>query len=158
MRHRVYGKHLGRNKNQRNALFKGLVRSLFLYESITTTEVKAKSVKGLVDTLISKGKKGTNSAKEYIGAIIPDATVQKKLLEEIAPRYTDRDSGFATTMRVGRRLGDGAMMVKMSLVKEEAKKEKKATETSEEASEEIKEKKEAAPKTAKVKNKTKEKK
>ena len=64
MKHNVYGKHLGRNKNQRQALFRGLVRSLFLQESITTTRV----------------------------------------------------SGFTNSVKLGIRHGDGAMMVKMSLM------------------------------------------
>ena len=49
MRHRVYGKHLGRDKDQRTTLFKGLVRSLFIHGTIQTSEAKAKAIKGLVD-------------------------------------------------------------------------------------------------------------
>lgn len=125
MRHRVYGKHLGRNKNQRQALFKGLVRSLILHESITTTETKAKAVKGLVDKLVVKGKKGSASANQFIQGFLPDAVVSKKLLAEITPRFLERTSGFTSLVKLGRRLGDGAMMVKMSWMEGEEKKEPK---------------------------------
>ena len=66
MRHKVYGKHLGRDKNQRTALFRGLVRSLFLQGSITTTDTKAKAVKGMVDRLITKSKDKTEASKRVI--------------------------------------------------------------------------------------------
>lgn len=116
MRHKVYGRHLGRDKNQRTALFKGLVRSLFLYESITTTEAKAKSVKGLVDRLIVKGKRGDNASKNFILSMVPDKEIREKLLTDIAPRYPERPSGFTDLVKLGTRAGDGAMMVKMSLM------------------------------------------
>jgi len=121
VRHRVYGKHLGRNSNQRNALFKGLVRSLILHESITTTEAKAKAVKGLVDKIVVKGKANNNQAKSFIQGFLPDAVASKKLLEEIAPRFSTRTSGFTSLVKLGRRLGDGAMIVKMSFMEGEEK-------------------------------------
>lgn len=124
MRHRVYGKHLGRDKNQRTALFKGLVRSLFLHESIITTEAKAKAIKGLADRLVSRGKVKSNSSKNYILSMIPDDEVRQKLAQEISPRYQTRVSGFTQMVKLGTRAGDGAMMVRMSLIegdKEEVK-------------------------------------
>jgi len=116
VRHRVYGKHLGRNKNQRTALFKGLVRSLILHESIQTTATKSKAIKGLIDKLIVKGKEKSNASTNFIKSILPHEEVVKKLVEEVAPRYQDRVSGFTQVVRLGVRSGDGAMMVKMSLV------------------------------------------
>lgn len=121
MRHRVYGKHLGRDKNQRTALFRGLVRSLILHESINTTSAKAKAIKGLVDRLVSKGKSKTNADLRFIQSILPQKKVSKKLVEEIAPRYSDRVSGFTRVARLGVRPGDGAMIVKMSFTPETVK-------------------------------------
>lgn len=116
MRHRIYGKHLGRDKNQRSALFQGLVRALILHESITTTESKAKAIRGLIDRLVVRGKSNTNASKNKIKSVLPQQEISKKLMEEIAPRYPDRVSGFTEMVKLGRRAGDGAMMVKMSLV------------------------------------------
>lgn len=129
MRHRVYGKHLSRDTNERTALFRGLIRNLFLQESITTTESKAKAIKGLVDKLISDSKKNTNAAKNSIISYLPQVEVNKKLMEEIAPRFPDRISGFTTLVKLGRRLGDGTMMVKMSLIDDRKIEEKPVKKT-----------------------------
>lgn len=120
MRHRVYGKHLGRDKNQRTALFRGLIRSLFLQGSITTTETKAKAIKSLVDKLITKSKDKSEASKRVIISTISDSEVIDKLIKEIGPKYSKRQSGFTQTVRLGKRSGDGAMLVRMNLIEEES--------------------------------------
>ncbi|KKR80258.1 MAG: 50S ribosomal protein L17 [Candidatus Daviesbacteria bacterium GW2011_GWA1_41_61] len=116
MRHRVYGKHLGRDKNQRTALFRGLIRSLFLNESIITTSTKAKAIKGLVDRLISKSISNTEASRRVVLSVLPQQEVSSKLFKEIAPRYKNRTSGFTNIVKLGQRAGDGALKVRMSLV------------------------------------------
>ena len=118
MRHRVYGKHLGRNKNQRTALFKSLVQSLILSEKIQTTEAKAKAIKPLVDKLITQAKSKT--ASRHVFEFFSQKTTAQKLVDDIAPRTGSRTSGYTSTVRTGSRLGDGAMMVSMSLLLEES--------------------------------------
>mgnify|MGYP001592567436 CR=1 FL=1 len=115
MRHNLYGKHLGRNKNERTSLFRGLVRQLFLHGSIETTQTKSKAIKGLVDTLIVSAKAGTPGQTRSYESFLPRAEVRAKLIE-IAGNYPDRNSGFTNVVKMGKRLGDGAMVVKMSLV------------------------------------------
>ena len=138
MRHKVYGKHLGRNKNQRTALFKSLVSSLILSEKIQTTESKAKAVKPLIDKLITQAKTTTN--KKAVFEFIPQKKVADKLMDDILPRTGNRTSGYTSTVRTGARLGDGAMMVSMSLILEEAKvaKPAKAAKSTEEVKSEVK--------------------
>lgn len=114
MRHNVYGKHLSRDKNERTALFKSLVRSLILSEKIQTTEAKAKAIKGLVDKIINQAK--TPSTKKLVAQFITDKKASEKLIKELAPTFSNRNSGYTTVVKLGRRLGDGAMMVQMSLV------------------------------------------
>lgn len=126
MRHRVYGRHLNRDKNQRKALFRGLVRNLVIHESIETTSPKAQAIKGLVDRLISKSKLNTNASRRVIESFLPYPLVSKKLIEEVAPRYKDRQSGFTQIIKLGIRSGDGAMMVRMNLVSDVVSKEKPA--------------------------------
>lgn len=106
MRHRVYGKHLGRNKDQRRSLFKGLVYSLFFSGTIQTSEAKAKAIKGLVDKIINSAKKNPKSIPQDL----------QELVGRIIPKLGARTSGFTTVVRVGTRLGDQTMMVKMSLI------------------------------------------
>ena len=119
MRHRVYGKHLGRSKDQRTALFKSLVRSLILEESIKTTAPKVKAIKGLVDKIITQAKSETS--KRLVAQFLTHKNVLDKLNNEILPRMASRTSGYTTTVRIGPRMGDGAMIVKMSLLLDAAK-------------------------------------
>jgi large subunit ribosomal protein L17 len=119
VRHRVYGKHLSRSKDQRTALFKSLVRSLILEESIKTTAPKAKAIKGLVDRIITQAKSVTS--KKMVAQFLPHKVVLDKLNNEILPRVSSRNSGYTSTVRIGSRMGDGAMIVKMSLILDEAK-------------------------------------
>lgn len=117
MRHSIYGKKLGRSKNQRTALFRSLVRSLILHERIHTTDAKAKAIKGLVDKLVNRAKRSDNASKQVVNSFLTQPDVAKKLYADIALRYKDdRVSGYTSIVRLGKRQGDGAMMVRMSLV------------------------------------------
>jgi len=106
VRHRVYGRHLGRNKDERDRLFKGLVSQLLLHGTIKTSEAKAKAIKGLVDKIINLAKKKKLSEKN----------LQERLIKEVLPKLGDRTSGYTSLVRLGTRLGDQTMMVKMSLI------------------------------------------
>ena len=114
MRHRVYGKHLSRDKNQREALYKSLVGALFLNGSIETTQTKAKAVKGVVDKIITQAK--SPSTQRLISSFLINKQVQEKLVKEIAPALKDRNSGYTSIVKLGVRPGDGAMVVRMSLL------------------------------------------
>lgn len=149
MRHRVYGRHLGRDKDERKSLFRGLIRELILHESIVTTEAKAKSIKGLVDRLIAKSKAEQSSSRRVVERFLPHKEIVKKLIEEVAPRYKERSSGFTNLVRLGQRAGDGSMMVRMSLI-EETSKEKEGTKEPKTVREEKEEKPEKVNKPAKA--------
>lgn len=114
MRHRVYGKHLSRDKNQRTALFRSLVGALFIHGSIETTESKAKSVKALVDKIINQAK--NKNTQRLVQSFLIQKPIQEKLIKEIGPALKDRTSGYTSIVRLGSRPGDGAMIVKMSLL------------------------------------------
>jgi large subunit ribosomal protein L17 len=123
VRHRVYGKHLGRDKNARTALFKSLVGSLILHGSIDTTETKAKAIKGLVDKIITQAK--SKDTQRLLQTFLSQKDIREKLVKEIAPNLKDRNSGYTSTVRLGTRAGDGAMVVRMSLLVKEDSKVKK---------------------------------
>lgn len=116
MRHRVYGKKLGRNKNERSALFKSLVQELFLHGSITTTESKAKAIKGLVDKIINLAK---NENTQRLLQTYLNKDLQERLIKQIIPKLENRVSGYTGLVRIGVRSGDQTMMVKMSLKQNE---------------------------------------
>lgn len=117
MRHNVYGKKLGRNKNERTALFKSLVHSLFSYGTIETSESKAKAVKGLVDKIINLAK--NKNTQHLLQTYLVSKDLQQRLIKEIAPKLSDRVSGYITMLRIGTRAGDRSTMVRVSLIHNE---------------------------------------
>lgn len=125
MRHRVSGKRLGRKKDHRKALFKNLIAALILHEKIKTTEAKAKAVRGLVDKLINRAKAGTLHSRRLLASFLPNQKAVAKIMDILGPRFKDRTSGFTRIIRLGKRKGDQALMVKMELVEKEEKEEKK---------------------------------
>lgn len=120
MRHRVAGKKLNRDIKHRKALFKNLINALVMHEEIQTTEAKAKAIRGLTDKLISRGKRGSLHARRTIAAFLQNGIAVNKIVDELAPRFKDRISGFTRIIRLGRRRGDNAMVVKMELVEKAA--------------------------------------
>lgn len=148
MRHRIYGKHLGRDKDERKSLFKGLVYSLFLHGTIQTSQTKAKAVKGLVDKIINLAK---SKRTDQLQSLVPDKNITTRLTQDILPKLGNRTSGYTSLVKMGTRFGDQTMMVKMSLIgAEELKPIKKESKSQRESDESKAEKtvigeKQAAP-------------
>ena len=122
MRHRIAGRHLGRNTAQRKALFSNLVRELYLHERITTTEAKARAIRADAEKLITKAKHGLKDdgnrvhAQRQVVSYLHDKTVAKKVFDELAPRFVDRNGGYTRMVKLGNRRGDNADMVILELV------------------------------------------
>ena len=117
MRHRLSGRHLGRDTAHRTAMFRNLVTDLLRYERITTTEAKAKEIRPRVERVITLAKRGDLAARRQVIAEFPnEPLVVDKLFHEIAPKYADRTSGYTRIVRIGRRLGDSAEIVQLELV------------------------------------------
>ncbi|MBI4038548.1 50S ribosomal protein L17 [Candidatus Daviesbacteria bacterium] len=114
MRHRVYGSKLGRNKNERVTLFKGLARQLFLHGTIITSESKAKAVKGIIDKIINLAK--NKNSQRLLETYFTNRLIQERLIKEIAPKLQNRVSGYTSLVRLGEREGDRTTLVKMSLI------------------------------------------
>ena len=118
MRHKVAGRKLGRSTAHRRALYRNLVTDLLGYERIITTEAKAKEVRGLAEKMITLGKEGGLHSRRRVLSFILDKKATEKLFTEIAPRYAERSGGYTRIIKLGPRLGDGAAMVQLELVKE----------------------------------------
>jgi len=116
MRHKIAGRKLGRSSSHRNAMFRNLVTDLLVYEKITTTEAKAKEVRGLAERMITLGKEsGLHSRRQALSFILDKRAVDK-LFTELAPRYAERPGGYTRIIKLGPRLGDGAAMARLELV------------------------------------------
>jgi len=116
MRHRKTGRKLGRSSGQRSALYRNLITELFRHERIRTTEARAKAVQGKAEKLITLGKRGDLHAQRLAAARLNDPAMVQKLFDELAPRYEGRSGGYTRIYKLGRRQGDGALMVLLELV------------------------------------------
>jgi len=163
MRHRVAGRKLSRHTQHRELMFRNMLTSLLQYERIETTLAKGKELRGWADRIISLGKKGTLHARRRVFALLRNKEIVKKLFDEIAPKFKDREGGYTRVYRLGWRQGDGAPLSLVELVTyaspEEKKKStiKKAKEVLEKVTPKRKEKEEKIEKKEKEKGKKREK-
>lgn len=116
MRHRKAKYKLGLETSHRKAMLRNMVTSLMLHESITTTDAKAKAVRSLADKMITLGKRGDLHARRQALSVIRSKKVARKIFDEIAPRFMDRDGGYTRVIKKGRRVGDGADLSIVELV------------------------------------------
>ncbi len=116
MRHGVHGYKLGRLTQHRWSLFRSLLTALFRHERITTTEAKAKAVKGLADHIVTLAKRENLHARRQVLSLIPDTDVVHRIFDTIAARYSDRHGGYTRILHAGVRRGDAAEMVLLELV------------------------------------------
>lgn len=108
---------LGRKPAQRRMLLRNLVTSLILYESIRTTKTRAKVLQPLLDRLIVKARtQQPKSAIRFLNRIVTDKNASRKTMEVLVPRFQKRPSGYSRIRLLGRRKGDGAEMVELSLM------------------------------------------
>jgi len=116
MRHRVSGKKLSLDRNKRKALFKNLINALVIHGQIKTTEARAKAIRGLVEKLITKGKQQTLHARRLIAAFLQNKKAVNKIVDELGPLFKKRPGGFTRIVRIGKRRGDDATIVRLELV------------------------------------------
>jgi large subunit ribosomal protein L17 len=113
MRKNVFGRKFKRDTNERKGLFKSLISSLILKDSIKTTSEKAKAIKGDIDRLVNKAKKEEQHLRiQHLQKSLGKKVIEK-LTKEIAPRLKDRTSGYTKIIKLGRRFSDNAEMVTM---------------------------------------------
>ncbi|MDD4995504.1 MAG: 50S ribosomal protein L17 [Patescibacteria group bacterium] len=117
MRHRVKNKTLDRKKAPREALLRNLVSSLILYEKVKTTKAKARVIKPLVDKMITLGKHGTLASRRQAHKFFYIENPVKKIFEDLAVRYKDRNGGYTRMTKLGFRKGDSAEIVQIELIK-----------------------------------------
>jgi large subunit ribosomal protein L17 len=125
MRHKIAGHKLGRPKDERKALRRILIAQLFDHERITTTRAKADAIRGDAERLISLAKRGNKAgelqmvhARRLAASRLANPTAVKKLFDDIAPRYAERNGGYTRLIKLGVRQGDAAEMVLLELVEE----------------------------------------
>jgi large subunit ribosomal protein L17 len=99
-----------------------LAASLFAAEAIVTTEAKAKALRPVAEKLITKAKKAQDEGPMRVHRIrqiqgyLGDREMTHKLVNEVAPRYVDRNGGYTRILKLGARQGDAAQMARIELV------------------------------------------
>ena len=107
---------LGRPTAHRNLMLRGLVTYLFEYGKIETTLTRAKEVRALAEDMITLAKKNTLASRREALSFITKEDVVKKLFDEIAPAYAERNGGYTAVYKTGPRRGDAAEMAIVKLV------------------------------------------
>ena len=115
-RHGYKGTKFHRERDQREALVKGLAESLIIHESIETTLPKAKAVVPYTEKLITKAKKGDLHNRRQVISSLQQVSTAHKLVDEIAPKLGGRNSGYFRITRTTHRRGDNAEMARVSFV------------------------------------------
>ncbi|MDC0227692.1 50S ribosomal protein L17 [Alphaproteobacteria bacterium] len=116
MKHRIKGKKLNRTSSHRKALLKNMAQAIIKHELIITTLPKAKTMKPIVDKLITLGKNGTLHARRQAYSKLRDDSIVSKLFGTLATRYAERNGGYSRVLKAGYRYGDAAAMAILELV------------------------------------------
>ncbi|MDI6758412.1 MAG: 50S ribosomal protein L17 [Candidatus Omnitrophota bacterium] len=138
MRHRKRKLDLNRWTSWRKATLKSMLVSLFTYQSIKTTLLRAKAARILAEKLISLAKENTLMARRQADSLLGDKKLVSLLFNEIGPRFINRAGGYTRIIKLGLRRGDNAMMAILELTEIKKKEPKKSVQKKEE---ELKEKK-----------------
>ena len=107
---------LGRTSDHRRAMMRAMVTYLFENGKIETTVTRAKEVRAVAEKMITLGKTNTLHSKRQVYGYITKEEVAKKVFDEIAPKYEDRNGGYTRIIKIGPRRGDAAEMAIIELV------------------------------------------
>ncbi|DAB33089.1 MAG: large subunit ribosomal protein [Sulfurospirillum sp.] len=116
MRHKHGYRKLGRTSSHRSALLKNMAIAIIKSGKIETTLPKAKELRGYVERLITRARKGDFNAHKAVFAALQDKESTKRLVEEIAPQYQERNGGYTRITKTRLRRGDAAPMAFIELV------------------------------------------
>ena len=115
-------RNFGGDAAHQRLMMANLAASLFAAEAITTTEAKAKALRPIAEKLITKAKKAQDDSPmrvhrlRQIQGYLGDREMTHKLINDVAPRYVDRNGGYTRILKLGPREGDNARMARIELV------------------------------------------
>ena len=113
---------LGRTNKHRRSMLANLTKDLINNESIQTTETRAKEVRKFVDKMITYGKDGSLVARRNALAFLQnDKETVKKVFDDLAKRYANRNGGYTRILKLNERRGDDALVVILEFVEGDAK-------------------------------------
>ena len=108
---------INRDTKKRRSILSGLTKTVINNGRVETTQERAKEVKKFVDKMITYAKKGDlNSRRKALAFLENDTETVKKLFDELAPKYADRQGGYTRIIKLKERIGDDALIVSLELV------------------------------------------
>ena len=111
---------LGRTCKHRRSMLANLTKDLIMNERIETTETRAKEVRKFFDKMVTYGKDGSLVARRKAVAFLQnDKEAAKKVFEDYAVRYANRNGGYTRILKLNERRGDDALMVILEVVEGE---------------------------------------
>ena len=113
------GSRLGGSASHQKKILANLAKQLIEHGKIKTTDTKAKLLRPYVEKLITKAKRGTLADRRNVAKLLNDNYAVKKLFDEVAPQFADRDGGYTRIIKLGNRKGDNAPISLIALVEEE---------------------------------------
>jgi len=120
MRHRVEGRKFGRETDARRLMMRNLVKSMVEHGQINTTLAKAKEMRRFVERVVTYGKNNTVHSRRLAYSVLGDRDLVKKLFDDIAPAFANRNGGYTRVLKAGFRRGDNAPMAIIQFVEESA--------------------------------------
>ena len=109
---------LGRDNKHRRSMLANLTKDVIMNEQVTTTVTRCKEVRKFVDKMITYGKNGSLvSRRKALAFLQNDNAAVKRIFDELAPRYKDRNGGYTRILKLDERRGDDAQMAIIQLVK-----------------------------------------
>ncbi|MBE6159420.1 MAG: 50S ribosomal protein L17 [Lactobacillales bacterium] len=113
---------LGRTCKHRRSMLANLTKNLIMNERIETTETRAKETRKFVDKMITYGKKGDLvSRRKALAFMQNDKEATKKVFDDLAVRFANRNGGYTRILKLEERRGDDALMVILELVEGDTK-------------------------------------
>ena len=118
MRHRNAGRKLNITSSHRVAMFSNMMAALIKHEQIKTTLPKAKTIRPVMEKLVTLSRRGAKDlhARRLAISQIRDEVQVTKLFDVIGPRYEGRPGGYTRVLKAGFRHGDNAPMAIIEFV------------------------------------------
>ena len=115
MRHGDKNRKFGRERGQRRAFLKSLMRNLVLRKKMTTTVARAKEIRPLIEKMLTKGKNPTLANRRLLIAQLGDERDAARIIK-VAEDYKERQGGYLRITKMGPRKGDAAQMAVIEFV------------------------------------------
>ncbi|WP_421716412.1 50S ribosomal protein L17 [Arcobacter arenosus] len=116
MRHKHGYRRLNRTSSHRKALLKNMAIAIIEREKIETTVPKAKELKRYIERLVTTARNADFNTHRAVFALLQDKEATKKLINEIAPKYENRNGGYTSIVKTRIRRGDATPMAFISFV------------------------------------------